>query len=154
MNAKQINTIKNESKRVHDYLTNEINNRFCWIDLTTEASFAKEQGLSTVLLDDCVNPQVINAIKETTIDSVSLFAFFDFLELALGSKDEYLKEVLSTTIIEVLASEKDIKLESVLIYCGEETSNEIIRIKKEFFHDNKRAEELLFYLAHKYSSSS
>lgn len=135
------------SRRLYNYLLSEFRNRFVWLRLNEQDIDPICDGLSTVLMDRYVNEQFIDEYKKDPGDSGKWKAFFDFIEEMLQSGDKTLEDIIDTTILELLASEADINLESVLPYCGNKTRRSICDSVRVFYGKPERAD----YLERKYS---
>ena len=135
------------SRRLYTYLLSEFRNRFVWLRLNEQDIDPICDGLSTVLMDRYVNEQFIDEYKKDPGDSGKWKAFFDFIEEMLQSGDKTLEDIIDTTILELLASEADINLESVLPYCGNKTRRSICDSVRVFYGKPERAD----YLERKYS---
>ena len=136
-----------ESRRIYNYLLSEFSNRFVWLRLNEHDIDPICDDLPTVLMDSYVNEQFIEEYRKNPGDSEKWKAFFDFIEEMLQSGDETLEDIINTTILELLASEADINLESVLPYCGNKTRKSIYDSVRVFYVKPERAD----YLVRKYS---
>ena len=136
-----------ESRRIYNYLLSEFSNRFVWLRLNEHDIDPICDGLPTVLMDSYVNEQFIDEYRKNPGDSEKWNAFFDFLEEMLQSGDKTLEDTIDTTILELLAAEADIDLESILPYCGSKTRESIYNSVRVYYGKPERAD----YLEHKYS---
>ncbi len=136
-----------ETRRIYNYLLSEFSNRFVWLRLNEHDIDPNCDGLPTVLMDSFVNEQFVDEYKKNPEDSKKWNAFFDFIEEMLQSGDKTLEDIIDTTILELLASEADINLESVLPYCGNKTRRSICDSVRVFYGKPERAD----YLERKYA---
>lgn len=136
-----------ESRRIYNYLVSEFCNRFVWLRLKEQDIDPICDGLSTVLMDSYVNEQFVDEYKKNPEDSKKWNAFFDFIEEMIQSGDTTLEDTIDTTILELLAAEVDIDLESILPYCGSKTRESIYNSVRVYYGKPERAD----YLEHKYS---
>ena len=142
MDQEEFDKRLNESRRVYDYLLQEFRSRFDWLDLDDEDIDPNIVGLSTVLMDDYINHQFIEKFNKAPDLKDEWTRFFGFVEELLQSQDPKITETIDTTLLEVLASEAYIPLESVLPYCGCNTRRSIYRSIVTFYGKPQRAEEL------------
>ena len=133
---------KHDSKSEYDQILAGFRDRFDWMRLNDEDIDPVIVGLPTVLMDDLITPQFIEKLKKEPDLHDEWSRFFGFIEELMQSENSIIRETIETTILEVLASENDIDLESVLSYCGEETCNSIFDSISTFYGRPERAENL------------
>ena len=131
-----------DGRRVYDYLLHEFRDRFLWLRLSDQDIDPTCEGLSTVFMDRCINEQFIEEFKRNPGDAEKWRTFFDFIEELLQSDNGTLTDTIDTTLLEMLASEAYVDLESVLPYCGGKTRESIYNSIREFYGRPERAEFL------------
>ena len=131
-----------ESAKIYDYLLNEFRSRSDWLRLNDEEIDDDIKGLSTVLMDDVINHQFIEKYNKEPDLHNEWKRFFDFIEELQLSGNSMLIEDIDTTLLEVLASETYVDLESILPYCGVNTRRAIYKSISDFYGRPERAEEL------------
>ncbi|MBR4495308.1 MAG: hypothetical protein IKP14_11435, partial [Clostridiales bacterium] len=122
-----------DGRRVYDYLLHEFRDRFLWLHLSDQDIDPVCDGLSTVLMDRYINEQFVDEYKRNPADAQKWGTFFDFIEELLQSDDGTLTDTIDTTILEMLASEAYVDLESVLPYCGSKTRESIYNSIRVFY---------------------
>jgi len=129
-----------DSRRVYDYLLQEFRSRFEWLRLSDQDIDPVYDGLATVLMDSCINTQFVEEYKKNPGAAEEWKVFFGFIEEMLQSEDSTLTETIETTILEMLASEAYVDLESVLPYCGSKTREAIYNSIRVFYGKPERAD--------------
>lgn len=79
---------------------------------------ASEYGerLDTIVIEEIIMPEVIELLKKNS-DEKKLMEIFDYFEDVCINSDEYLNNVFSITVLEILGNEKNI-LENAKKYMG------------------------------------
>ena len=131
-----------DGRRVYDYLLHEFRDRFLWLHLSDQDIDPVCEGLSTVLMDRYINEQFVDEYKRNPADAQKWGTFFDFIEELLQSDDGTLTDTIDTTLLEMLASEAYVDLESVLPYCGSKTRESIYNSIRVFYGNPERADFL------------
>ena len=131
-----------DGRRVYDYLLHEFRDRFLWLHLSDQDIDPTCEGLSTVFMDRYINEQFVDEYKRNHADAQKWKSFFDFIEEMLQSDDGTLTDTIDTTLLEMLASEAYVDLESVLPYCGSKTRASIYKSIREFYGRPERADFL------------
>jgi hypothetical protein len=130
------------SEEIYSYLLYEFRNRFGWLRLSDEDIPKDVVGLPTVLIDHVINYQFIEKYNKEPELQEEWQRFFDFIEELLNSDDTVIVEVVDTTILEMIASDYDVKLESILPFCGSYTRKSIYSSVEHFYGNPQKAEEL------------
>lgn len=93
-----------------------------------------DEELETVIIEDIFMPEIINLLKEDKNKNL-LKKIFDYFEKILFCEDEYLVNILSITVLEILGNDRAV-LEVAKKYMGpktiqfqEEADRELGRIK-------------------------
>ena len=131
-----------DGRRVYDYLLREFRDRFLWLHLSDQDIDPVCEGLSTVLMDRYINEQFVDEYNRNPADAQKWGAFFDFIGELLQSEDGTLTDTIDTTLLEMLASEAYVDLESVLPYCGSKTRESIYNSIRVFYCSPERADFL------------
>ena len=130
------------SEEIYSYLLYEFRNRFGWLRLGDEDIPKEDVGLPTVLIDDIINYQFIEKYNKEPELMEEWQRFFGFIEELLHSNDAVIVEVVETTILEMLAADYDVKLESILTYCGSYTRKSIYNSVSHYFGNPQKAKTL------------
>ena len=142
MSGEKFNSVIGQSQRVYDLLLKEFRSRFDWFKLSDDDIDPDVVGLGTVLMDHYINDLVINRLSEASGSSDAIKQFFGFIEELELSEDNALIDAIDTTLLEVLACEERIKLETLLPYCGTNTRRAIYDSVRSFYGKSERAREL------------
>ena len=126
---------------IYDFLLNEFKTRFEWLNLSDDVQ-GSAAGLPTVLMDSVISRRFAEEFNKDPGSKDKWASFFDFLEELLDSGDSSVTDVIETTIIEMIAADYDVKLESVLPYCGSRTRNSIYCSISDFYGKPQKAENL------------
>ena len=137
-----------DSRRVYDNLLQEFRSRFVWLRLSDQDIDPTCAGLSTVLMDRYINEHFVAEYKKNPDAAEEWRAFFGFIEEMLRSGDSTLIDVVDTTILEMLASEAYVDLESALPYCGSKTRELIYNSIRVYYGRPERADALARKFAH------
>ena len=138
----EVNQRLTDGRRVYDYLLHEFRDRFLWLHLSDQDIDPVCEDLSTVLMDRYINEQFVDEFNRNPADAQKWGTFFDFIEELLQSDDGTLTDTIDTTLLEMLASEAYVDLESVLPYCGSKTRESIYNSIRVFYGSPERADFL------------
>ncbi len=78
------------------------------------------EGIDTIIIEDIIMPRVI-ALIEKNSDEEKLKMVFSYFEDVCTKSDDYLKNVFSITVLEILGNEKE-TLEKAKKYMGPRTT--------------------------------
>ncbi len=78
------------------------------------------ERLDTIVFEDIIMPKVLDLLKRR-IDEIKLKDVFNYFEEVCINSDDYLNNVFSITILEILGNEKDV-LEKAKSYMGPVTT--------------------------------